>query len=383
MMFECAVYNDNLRFPRNVQAELNPHASKDAKSQARIDELSLELTKRQLETHKKRKEHMRLTLPISGEVSKPSGGYLREIYYILEEHNKQLMENALSKMKDATDPVVPIDIDRQRKLILPTQMWRVFDSPNAKMTYHFFPTAIKSQSPLVPGQMSTITLQEPHRKVLVEQIRSTNLFGVGVAFVQPATSPQEEAEISPHVCMCEFVDISDLDTTGKIVVRAVQRLSIVDILDSKEAVLRVEVKLLNDERVPLRNPVLTNENARAIAKLYDKCNVQEAYLSRISGRMEDVEIIECREPFSEKMSRLIKDVPLDKNHELAILELTGFAALEFHADTDTKLWAANIRDTEERLASAKVVLEEKNAYLKEHIKQIRGRTEPIGMPDLE
>lgn len=36
--------------------------------------------------------------------------------------------------------------------------------------------------------------------------------------------------------------------------------------------------MMNDERLPLRNPVLTNENARAVSKLYDKCNIQEAYL---------------------------------------------------------------------------------------------------------
>lgn len=147
--------------------------------------------------------------------------------------------------------------------------------------------------------------------------------------------------------------------------------------------LQAEVKLLDDDRCPLRNAALTNENARALETLYDKCNIQEEYLARLSGRTEDVEIIETREPFRTKLDRMIRDVPLDRDHELRILELTGFAAMEFHADADTRLWAANITDTEERLATAKVTLEEKNAYLRERITQIKGRTESIPVPPLD
>lgn len=239
MMFECAVYNENLRFPRNVQSELNPHAEKDPRRQAQLDQLSLELTKRQLEIYKKRKEHMRLTLPISGEVTRPSGGHLRELYYIVEEHNRELLENELSRIDLSSDTQVPIDIDAKRKLVLPTQMWRIFDSPEVTQTYRLFPTTIKSQSPLVPGQVSTITLQEEHRQDLIDHIRSTNLFGIAVAFIQSSRTPEEESEISPHACMCEFVDVSDLDTTGKIVVRAAQRLSILKVVDASKAVLKV------------------------------------------------------------------------------------------------------------------------------------------------
>ncbi|ORM42341.1 uncharacterized protein BXIN_1122 [Babesia sp. Xinjiang] len=149
MMFECAIYNSNLRFPRNVDAELNPHAARDAVSQSRMEEMSLELTKRQLETHKKRKEHMRLTLPISGEVNRTSGGYLQELYYILEEHNRELLENELYRNVSGSDDTTEMDIDKLRKLVLPTQLYRIFDSPSVTKCYRLFPNAIKPQSPLV------------------------------------------------------------------------------------------------------------------------------------------------------------------------------------------------------------------------------------------
>lgn len=149
MMFECGIYNENLRFPRNVQADLNPHSSKDLQSQSRLEDMSLEFTTKQLEIHKRRKQHMSIQLPISGEVSKPSGGHLQELYYILEEHNRQLLENQLSKTNEDGESDGHIDIGKERKLVLPTQMLRIFDSPDITKSYKLFPTTIKSQSPLV------------------------------------------------------------------------------------------------------------------------------------------------------------------------------------------------------------------------------------------
>ncbi|CDR97191.1 hypothetical protein, conserved [Babesia bigemina] len=376
MMFECAIYNSNLRFPRNVDSELNPHAARDSATQSRLESMSLELTKQQLETFKRRKEHMRISLPISGEVSRPRGGHLQKLYYILEEHNRELMENELYRAGTEGGEQNTVDIDNLRKIVLPTQMYRIFDSPSVTKRYRLFPTTIKSHSPVVPGQLSTITLQEPHRELLVEQVRSSNVFGIPVAFLEPSKFDNVDPEISPHACMCEFVDLTDFDTTGKIVVRATQRLSIVDMPATKDPIVLADVSILEDERERLRNPNLTQGNARAVAKLYDKCNEQEAQLSRLEGRMGDVEIVESRELFADKLGRMIRDVPLDGDHEYRILELTGFAAMEFHADTETRMWAANTRDTEERLACAKTVLEEKSAYLKGRISEVKRNADP-------
>ncbi|GIX61670.1 uncharacterized protein BcabD6B2_11050 [Babesia caballi] len=379
MMFECGIYSSNLRFPRNVAAELNPNSARDNATQSRVEEMSVELTKQQMEILKHRKEHMRIRLPISGEVGRPSGGCLQELYYILEEHNRELMENDLSRARADSEAC---SIDKTRTIVLPTQLYRIFDAPSVTQRYRLFPSAIKSHSALVPGQLSTVTLYDVHRRLLVEQIRSSNVFGIPLAFIDPPASPGDEPEISHHACMCEFVDISDIDTSGKVVVRAAYRLSTDKILDSDDPVVLADVSLLEDERLPLRNSVVTHENARAIAKLYDRCNVQEVHLSRLEGRLEDVELVESREPFNEKLAHMIRDVPLDGNHELNILELTGFAALEFHADTDTRLWAANTRDTEERLACAKVLLEKKAAYLQERLSQARGKVDLPAAPTL-
>ncbi|GFE53027.1 hypothetical protein BaOVIS_004310 [Babesia ovis] len=380
MMFECGIYSSNLRFPRNVDSELNPHSARDAATQTRLEEMSVELTTEQLENYQKRKEHIRIALPISGEVPWPSGGYLQELYCILEEHNRELLENELYK-KGAANGDTSMDIDRLRKLVLPTQLYRIFDKPSSTKRFRLFPSTIKSDAPLVPGQVSTVTIPEVHRELLLDEIRSTNVFGIGVSFVDPPKSPNEAAEVSSHACMCEFVDITELDTTGRIIVRAVQRLSIEQMINSDEPLVLADVSLLEDERTPLRNPMVTHANARAIAKLYDRCNMEEAHLSRLTGRKEDAELVESREPFNEKLATMIRDIPVDGNHEYRILELTGFAALEFHADIETRMWAASKRDSEERLACAKTVLEEKSAYLKAKIAEASAPRKPLSTAD--
>ncbi|EDO07959.1 ATP-dependent protease La (LON) domain family protein [Babesia bovis T2Bo] len=380
MMFECGIYNENLRFPRNVDSVLNPHAPRDPAAQARLEQMSLELTKDQLAKYKQRKEYLRINLPISGEVSRPKGGYLQDIYCILEEHNRELLENELYKKGSSGSG--QMDIDKLRKLVLPTQLYRIFDNPEVIKRWRLFANAVKSTSPLVPGHVSTVTLSETHRKLLVEEIRKNNVFGIAIAFIHPPENPESEVEISQHASMCEFVDITDLDTSGSIVVRAVQRLNILKMHDSDDPVVLADVSLLEDDHLPFKNAVVTHENARTVGKLYDRCNMDEAYLSKLSGRKADFELISAREKFQDKLEHMIRDVPVDGKHEYRIMELTSFIALEFHADVETRMWAANIRDTEERLACANTVLHEKSSYLKRKIAEMSGPPKPLTTSDL-
>lgn len=78
--------------------------------------------------------------------------------------------------------------------------------------------------------------------------------------------------------------------------------------------------------------------------------------------MEDVEKINSRLKFSEKISQMIENVDFEKEPNL-IYELTAFGGLEFHADAETKVWACNTTDTDQRLLVTVDVLKTKIDYL--------------------
>lgn len=365
MLFECAIYKDQIKVKPNIDLTIGRRKSSRS-NQPSTDEV-VDSIKEELDKVKATKNLNinRIKFPIVGRVGRPETKYLRDIYYILEENNRGLKENSLGD-----DKFEEIPKEDQRIMIHPRQITKVFTSPETHKAVDMFPTLLNSKSPAIPGQVSTISLQEEHKKLLVNELKNSNIFGIFVTFV---TSYDEEErnspEISPNCMLCEFVDITNIDTTGKIVVRGIERFKINKILAVSEAIVKGEVALLRDFNGPLKNQSVSEETARVIEKLYDKCNFLEAEFRRLAGNMEDVKVIEAREPFSVKMSNLIEDINLDDESQKRILELTGFAALEFHADLDTKLHAVSSVDTEERLILAKYVLEKKCDLLRSRISE--------------
>ncbi|KAK2197932.1 PUA-like superfamily [Babesia duncani] len=366
MMFECAVYREKFDFPSNIDMEPTSSTTNNAATQALLEGMHKQVEQKAIKQKIIKENVQKLKFPIVGEVRKPTGDYLVQLYHIVEENNRGLERDTLG------DDAQPPGGRSRRCLIEPRNIGAIFPTSSVIKQVDLFATTMTSKSPLIPGQVSRVVLTPEHREHLVKSIRQTDIFGLFAAFVSKYDVDSNEnphPQVSPHATLCELLDITELDTCGVVIIRAVERFRFVRMLKIEDAVIKGEVSLLHDTRTPLRNALISQENAQALESLYDKCNFLEAEYRRKCGNMDDVEAIEARLGFAEKLEEMIRHIPLDvPDYDMRILELQSFCALEFHADYETKVWAANNTDTEERLVCARMVLEQKSQHLREKLK---------------
>ncbi|BAM41600.1 conserved hypothetical protein [Theileria orientalis strain Shintoku] len=359
MMFECGICRDNLSFPSNSNLASRLQYTSGKEAENLLKKVANEAQKANLKSKLIKYNLNRIRLPIVGRVMKPETKYLQKIYYILEENNNSLNENKL------TDP--ENQKKRIRELVEPTNITKLFTSPSVTKCVSMFPTMLSSKSPLIPGQESTIVLQEEHREYLVNEIRETNIFGIFVVFVSKYDQGSQKPEVLPNATLCEFVDLTQLDTSGRVTVRGVERFKIGNVISISDAVIQAELSLLRDSET-IRNPQMTEENCRTIEKLYDKCNLLELEYRSLQNNEEDVELIRKRSKFGDKISKLIEHVDIERERNM-IYELTGFAGLEYNADIETKIWACNTNNTENRLEVTIDVLKTKIKCLNDMIRE--------------
>uniref|UniRef100_A0A3B0N3W4 ATP-dependent protease La (LON) domain containing protein, putative n=1 Tax=Theileria annulata TaxID=5874 RepID=A0A3B0N3W4_THEAN len=358
MMFECAIYRDKLTFPSNSNLDSTTRYAQGKEAENLMNKAYEEVQKARAKSELIRSNLNRIKFPIVGRTTKPETKYLQKIYYILEENNRSLNENKLSD----SDPEAP----KIRTLIQPKNITKVFETPSVYKCVNLFPTLLSTKSPLMPGQQTSMVLDEEHKEFLVNEIRESNIFGIFLAFVSKIDKESQKPEILPNSILCEFVDITNLDNNGVITVKALDRFKIGNVIAISDAVIRAEISLLRDTDM-LRNPGMAEENARIIEKLYDRCNLLESEYRKVEGNMDDAQKIDSRMKFGEKISKMIENVDFEKDPNL-IYELTAFAGLEFNADTETKIWACNTTDTDQRLIVTVDVLKTKIKYLNDLIR---------------